>query len=563
MTTLAPTPTIDASTPSRATTSDLPTRARRLLLRAWPAWLYGFYVTLGIFFAHCGVLMGDAVSRTVAARMVIQGYDPHLASIGFVWGPIPTVLEFPFIYLNHIWPSLVSLGLAGTFVTAAFGVFGAIHCKALLTERGYSTRVTAIITAGIFLNPFIIIFASNGMSEMPYLALLIAAAHQLSRFQLTGRMTDLAYAGVILGIDCWVRYEPLAAAFGAAVFVGALGWHMHKTESVKARIGALTANIVIVTLPIFSLFLIFIGFSWWLTGIALAQTSSIYGNAAIAQAAGVSTFAPIRVAEVSSQLLHLAPLFVIVFPIALGISILRRGTFFPVIIAVLLPPLLFDIEGLSTGSLLDLIRYLILSIPITVFGLATLTEWRRPGRILLTLGVVVSCIASFLAIGSPTRASQEYAYHQAVLGQPAAQYSDIQLGAAKTIATWLDAQNLPPGSILTDSFLGFMVLSQTKHPNRFVTAPVQAYSAIIQHPYQHGIRYIIAVPPDGTGALYPVNTYYPGLYPGCVNNTQLALEVAGTGTPANWRVYSLTGPITPATALYHLGCKTHQVVFGG
>lgn len=60
-----------------------------VFVRYWAWWLGLFYVLTGCFFVHEGVLVGDAVSRTAAARMMIAGYDPHLATVGFVWGPLP------------------------------------------------------------------------------------------------------------------------------------------------------------------------------------------------------------------------------------------------------------------------------------------------------------------------------------------------------------------------------------------------------------------------------------------------------------------------------------------
>ena len=478
----------------------------RVLSWWWMPPLFVFYVAMGVFFAMRGVFMGDALARTTAANQVIHGFDPHIASIGFVWGPIPTVLEIPIIWLIPL-KQMVTDGIAGSVVSAAFAILAVASLRGILHDRRLPKTTTLVIVLAFAFNPFIVIFASNGMSEMPYVALLLAATRRLLRFEADNHTTDAAIAGVYLAVGTLVRYEPLLAALGAAAFAFIHARRLATgTPRQRTRSGAVAG--VAVLAPVVVVFGLFITISWWITGVAVAQLSSAYGNAAIIAAIGISVYASIRVPEVATEVIAISPLLIPMVLINLALTTFRRRYFLTVVFVVLLPPLAFDILGLSTGTQLNLNRYLILEIP------------------------------------------------NAYL------HSDLQLQAAKNVAAWIDSQNLPPGSVMTDSFLGFMVISQSSHPERFITAPATTFRRAILDPYHNGIKYLIAVPPQGTGALYPLNIYYPGLYSGCLAHTALRLVADGTGTPSEWRIYKLTGTVTPSKAYIGPRCPIHRVVLG-
>jgi hypothetical protein len=550
--------------PSVADVAPLP----RPITRFWPGLLGLFYLVTGSLFVHAHVLIGDAISRTSTARMVVTGLDPHLGGIGFVWGPLPTFLEIPLVWLEGIWPAFVKDGYVGVVVSAVFAAWGAWHLFSLLRERSLSPRWCRGLTAAVVLNPLVIIFSGNGMSEAIYLCFLLAAIRHLSRYERTGAPSSLAAAGCWLGLDCLVRFETLAAAAGAICFVLVVSTRRHPERPLRARARRAGVDALVVGFPVAFWFGFFIGISWWLTNTALAQYSSLYGQSAQITGLGLSTIASVRVPQVATELVALAPGALLVIPLALYCSWRGRGSVFPVAAAVLGPALFFDIESLSTGGLFNLLRYLILIIPLSVLALSTLAgqpdRLRRVGAAGLAVAVVAaSMVGTWMIMGDRALASQEYAYRQAVLGRPATDVSDLQMGGANAVTSWLDAQRTGRGSILIDTFDGFEVLLGTDHPDRFVIPADQNYEQVMGDPYANGARYLVVIPPNGPGALYTLNRFYPGLYQGCLAHTQLALTVAGTGTPSQWRVYRLTGPITPSTLSMSSSCPVHRVVIPG
>ena len=78
------------------------------------------------------------------ANQVIHGFDPHIASIGFVWGPIPTVLEIPLIWLIPL-KQMVTDGIAGSVVSAAFAILAVASLRGILHDRRLPKTTTLVI----------------------------------------------------------------------------------------------------------------------------------------------------------------------------------------------------------------------------------------------------------------------------------------------------------------------------------------------------------------------------------------------------------------------------------
>src|SRR3954469_15365368 len=83
-------------------------RQRMRLQLHWPSeravvfWMSAaVYLTAAVYFVlirHS--IFGDALSRVANAQYVLSSRDPHLASIGFVWNPLPSLVLVPFVPLR-------------------------------------------------------------------------------------------------------------------------------------------------------------------------------------------------------------------------------------------------------------------------------------------------------------------------------------------------------------------------------------------------------------------------------------------------------------------------------
>ena len=81
---------------------------------AWLAYMAGAAIV--VVGAHS--IIGDAWSRVANAYYVLYSRDPHLAAIGFVWNPLPSLAVIPLLPLKTVWPDMVATGFAGSIISA-------------------------------------------------------------------------------------------------------------------------------------------------------------------------------------------------------------------------------------------------------------------------------------------------------------------------------------------------------------------------------------------------------------------------------------------------------------
>lgn len=144
--------------------------------------------------------LGDAFSRMANGSYILYSRDPHLAAVGFVWEPLTSLADMVFLLGNHLWPALSHNDMAGS-LTSSFSMAGAVYQLLLtLKESGVAQVPRLVLTALFALNPMILLYAGNGMSEGLYLFTLIAATRYLVRWIHTGQLRSLVYAGTALGI---------------------------------------------------------------------------------------------------------------------------------------------------------------------------------------------------------------------------------------------------------------------------------------------------------------------------------------------------------------------------
>ena len=93
--------------PSRVITETSgPSRREQLALASGAL---AIFFSLGALAAlRYGVYEPDALARVYSAARTVYGYRPTLANVGFIWPPLPTLVEIPFV----LYKPLVTTGLA-------------------------------------------------------------------------------------------------------------------------------------------------------------------------------------------------------------------------------------------------------------------------------------------------------------------------------------------------------------------------------------------------------------------------------------------------------------------
>jgi hypothetical protein len=83
-----------------------PARSRGIALFAGLAMLY--FAVGYLLMMRYNLFDPDAPSRVANAGYVLESRDPHLSAVGFVWNPLPSLVEVPILQLSRWWPELCS-----------------------------------------------------------------------------------------------------------------------------------------------------------------------------------------------------------------------------------------------------------------------------------------------------------------------------------------------------------------------------------------------------------------------------------------------------------------------
>ena len=110
------------------------------------------------------------------------------------------------------------------------------------------------------------------------------------------------------------------------------------------------------------------------------------------------------------------------------------------------------------------------------------------------------------------------------------------------MADYLDAQNLPDGSVLTDSVFGFAVVAASSRPKQFVVPSDEGFTTILNDPAEAGVRLMLTVPNTGRGESDALNRRYPTVWDNGAEVGTLVVEVPNDGADQpTWRIYRVVG----------------------
>ncbi|MGJ6126168.1 ABC transporter [Mycolicibacterium sp. Y3] len=537
------------------------------------------YLAVGYWLqVHNGFILGDALSRVQASESVLYSRDPHLAAIGFIFTPLTAMLEVPVMLLSPFFPDLTARGFAGSVMSAVFMAGAVVQIFATGSDRGLPRAYTLTITALFALNPMIMFYGSNGMSEAPFLFFLTWAVRRLILWMTDDDVHHLVAAGgIALGLAYLTRYDAVGTVAAAGVLVGATTY-LRAREAPRIRRALL--DLLLVSLPGAAAFVGWAATSWLITGDAFGQFSSQYGNSAILKqsggAAATSFTGGLAFAAVCITLL--APTLL---PIALWAGVARRRGPHRGVLAV--PVLMygavlaFQTYAFATGATFPFMRFYIAAIPLasTLALLAVpeggLAEPTRRGRhapptdtaaphrsrvgyVAVAMLAAVAVPVAGRGMMSPHYAPQEYALGtvlspdpNSVSPQKAVERRIVAtFSTEREIAKYLDSLDLPDSSVITDTVYGFAVVVASENPRIFVVPSDPDFVELLNDPSTHEIKYLLSVPPSGRGASDALNQRYPTLYDTGSDVATLELEIPNDGdSQPDWRLYRVRDPVNP------------------
>jgi hypothetical protein len=533
------------------------------------------YFGLGAYLALVlHAMNGDAYSRVTNAYYAVFSRDPHLAAIGFVWPPLPTLFELALVPLKVVWPPMVEQGVAAVIMSAVFMAGAVYQLSRTLGEFAVPRLPRFLLVAAFALHPMIVYYGAVGASEAPTIFFMVLTVRHLTRWVREPAVGPLVMTGVGLAGAYLTRYEAMFSALAAAGLVAL--FTLARTEGrARVRIDAAVADVAIMLAPFVLAFGSWALASWMIVGAPFEQFTSVYGGASqvsIALAQGGGEWLEPLAVKAGLALRRLGTVEV-ALPSAIGLAALvgwrRRDDRWFAVVAVLAPPVAFLIFAYLTNTLFPWFRHLILAVPmgflllgLTIGGLAQGSEARaaagraKRAAVAALRGVTISslALAAFLCVPTagvamldPTIAITESRDLAGVLG-PSAAADDRPAGDLRTFATereiadYLDRLGLPSGSVLLDVFGGFAIVGQSANPNQFVITPDRDFRAILADPPGFGVRYLLAPSVRGLGVVDAVNVTYPTLEVNGTGFTVLDHTFAGRGGTSDWALYRVASP---------------------
>lgn len=498
--------------------------------------LVGLYMNLGL-----GVIASDAMSRVANAFYVLYSRDPHLAAIGFVWNPLPSLLEMPLLTLRSLWPALATQGVAAIFVSAAFGGIGVFFLTRTLSRLGLPAWVQTALALLYACNPLILFYGANGMSDGMFVAATLAAMDGALRHVQERDLGGLTQAAWWLAVAFLLRYEaiPLALMLGLGI-----AWSLSLRRESKRLAGTLLLLLAPAGYAVF----VWMYLNWLIVKSPIYFIVSPYGNASqTATGAFSHGFAPLQSTHghplaAALYVLRFALLF---WPVLPGLAYMlwrslgkRADPRAPLLLLAALATPALQVLLLTLGKSAGWDRFFLGYIPFGFLCIAlwaaegqTARRWRHALGAFAVILAVLGDAGTAAALTTPTLGHQDGPLLAAVAhGTVQHHYSERD-----AIVRYLDRH--PHLTVLCDSFDAYPIIVRLKNPRQLVITSDLNFQSILENPLGR-IDAILVPEPTPYAVPDAVNRAWPALWSGGVAWAHLLREFPGGH---QFRLYTVTG----------------------
>jgi hypothetical protein len=518
-------------------------RARRIL-KAGP-FIFGLafcsYLALALLldFKYHAYPPADAFSRMANGFYILYSNDRHLAAIGFVWEPLQSIADLVVLLGNHLWPDLSHINMAGSLVSA-LSMAGAVYqmCAAL-REWGVSRAPRIVLTASFALNPMILYYGANGMSEALFLFTLTTCTRYLLRWMHDGDLRSLAYSAVALGFCYLTRNEAATAALVGGLAVGAVSyWRAQGRRAPRLRTAM--SDLLIFVAPAFTAAVGWATISYVIIGQFLDGGALSVRLAH--QRQDYSTLSQ-RVVYVVHAVGALAPFLPVLVAVAAVVAIKRKDPRVLAPVAVFGGSLGFDMISYLGNAIDSALRYWIALIPLGVMilgclvaaiqtpaparvGVPARTRSSRAGpriagalaALLLTLVVMIPTTASTASgllnprIGVEESQQIGFIFHP---NDPKFKHTET-LPFVNSMDRYFEALHLPDGDVLVDNADSTGCVPQmivtSDQPRLFVIPNDRDFQRTLADPIAFHTYYLLVPDPATLDEASELSTTYPTLW---------------------------------------------------
>ena len=493
-------------------------------------------------------IQDDGLSRLANAYYVLHSRDHHLAAMGFVWNPLPSLLALPLTALSGAAHTvLIADAYAAAIISAfAFGV-ATWQLHAFLAELGARATWRLLLVGCFCLHPLVAIYAANGMSEMLLVACVVTAVRYLARWSTTNTTRSLVAAGVAVGVAYMARSEGALAAAGATTAVAAASFVRARGGGLRRARQQATADAVIFVAPFVLSFVLWAATSWIITGHPFEYISSKDGNSSQVKEAGAVIGATLtaRLHWSLYDIAFVAPLLLVAIGLgAMRVSFWRDGR--PLMVVGVLGAVLGgEVVLYASGSTFHWMRFYIYAVPLTVMlagaslcaerSSPTVRSASRAARVVKAVarssrralfGVLAVAVAAPGMVTTAAALADPHDPHtkdERFYAAPVFQPGSVDGRAAQPAQKWaqmhdlaarIDAMHLRDGALVLDDAVQCVpyLILDSAHPTQFRIPNDEDFVHSFGALYQRGVRYLLASDPNFVGVKDAVDQRIPGLY---------------------------------------------------
>jgi hypothetical protein len=497
-------------------------------------------------------LPGDAMARMVSAWLVFKGTEQKLATIGFVWPPIPTLLILP---LTLIQP-LVRTWLAPVIVSASCMSVAGVVTNQIARMCNLSRAWRYLLVLLFATNPLILSFGANGMSEAVLIAATLVGFYWFIRFWSTDRNTHLILSGLFMGLLPLIRYEVLLITVAVGLIIFAHSWTRHSQLSIidlrNFLEGRLLAYSSLVIYPIFLWMLV----NWQIMGSPIFFIDNPQSALNIAETQ-ISSFIDTRFFGAMALGFKLwiepFPLGILITIAVISYGIWRKSAFLIGLGLIQLITPVFQGLLINQSASVPLVRYYIIGIPLAI--IAFLAAWKdftsldtTPNKrnSLIKTGILATVALVFLASNLSANQTLLTSKFQSIenptwIGlsttDPIPYTHFKQPGEGLKVGRVIP-QIVPVGSrILLDTYAGgYAIILGSENPKLFLDFTDPNFDNAVLRPWKFA-DYVLVASNETEARLSAVNRAHPDLH--SLGATWAVLVDELPTTIYDWHLYKI------------------------
>jgi hypothetical protein len=526
---------------------------------------FGVYLVVAILLDFkYKIVPPDAFSRMANGFYVLYSRDPHLAAFGFVWEPLQSLADMVMLLGNHLWPALSHDEMAGSLVSA-LAMAGAVYqVAAALREWGVSRAPRLVLTGLFALDPMIVFYGGNGMSEALYLCTLVTSARYLLRWMRDSDLRSLAYSAVALGFCYLTRNEAALAALLGGVSVGLVTYWRTKGDR-RSRIRRGAADLLLFGAPAFVAALGWAVCSYviigaWVDGGALSVRLAHQREGAVSSLQDRLTY------DVHA-FTALVPFLPILLVAAIVVAFWRRDPRILAPLSVIGGALTFDMLSYLSNAIDSALRYWIAVIPLGVLLLGSLvaaiqtpsgsrvaapTRNRSRGRgipgqsVLAALGLVLVVMIPTLMLTASGMLNKKVGVEESkqigFIFRPSDRAPDTKVYPfAQTVDAYLASRHFPDGDVLVDNADASgcvpQIVVRSSQPKLFVIPNDRDFQRTLADPIAFHTRYLLVPDPTDSNQPGELNTTYPNLWKTGAGFTKQVHSFAAQSACTDFRLF--------------------------